>query len=61
MVNPACDISFEDEDGDLIDLFRGEHAVRYGCADIIEIDDVDYGIFYMWIWKTIRTNTWARP
>lgn len=46
VVNPACDISFEDENGDLIDLF--EESMPYDMnADIIDIDDVDYGIFYI--------------
>ena len=36
----------EDENGDLIDLF--EESMPYDMnADIIDIDDVDYGIFYI--------------
>lgn len=59
--NPACDISFEDENGDLIDLF--EESMPYDMnADIIDIDDVDYGIFYIdmednpkkYVGKTVR-------
>ena len=61
VVNPACDISFEDENGDLIDLF--EESMPYDMnADIIDIDDVDYGIFYIdmednpkkYVGKTVR-------
>ena len=61
VVNPSCEISFEDEDGELIDLF--EENVPYDMeADIIDIDDVDYGIFYVdmddhpekYIGKTVR-------
>ena len=61
VVNPACDISFEDENGDLIDLF--EESMPYDMnADIIDIDDVDYGYFYIdmednpkkYVGKTVR-------
>lgn len=61
VVNPACEVSFEDEEGDLIDLF--EEQVPYDMdADVIEIDDVDYGIFYVdmddhpekYVGKTVR-------
>ena len=61
MVNPACDISFEVENGDIIDLF--EESMPYDMnADIIDIDDVDYGIFYIdmednpkkYVGKTVR-------
>ena len=46
VVNPSCDISFEDEDGELIDLF--EENTPYDMeAPVIEIEDVDYGIFYV--------------
>ena len=59
MVNPACDISFEDENGDLIDLF--EESMPYDMnADIIDIDDVDYGIFYIDMEDNPK-NMWARP
>lgn len=61
VVNPACDISFEDEDGELIDLFE-ENPPYDMNADIIEIEDVDYGIFYVdmddhpekYVGKTVR-------
>lgn len=61
VVNPACEISFEDGDGDLINLF--EESVPYDMdADIIDIEDVDYGIFYVdmddhpekYVGKTVR-------
>ncbi len=61
VVNPACEISFEDDEGELIDLF--EENVPYDLsADIVDIDDVDYGIFYVdmddhpqkYIGKTVR-------
>lgn len=61
VVNPACDISFEDEDGELIDIFE-ENTPYDMNADIIEIEDVDYGIFYVdmddhpekYVGKTVR-------
>ena len=46
VVNPSCHISFEDEDGELIDLFE-ENTPYDMDAPIIEIEDVDYGIFYV--------------
>ncbi len=61
VVNPSCEISFEDEDGELIDLF--EDSVPYDMnASPIEIEDVDYGIFYVdmddhpekYVGKTVR-------
>lgn len=61
VVNPACDISFEDSDGELIDIF--EESTPYDMtADVIEIEDVDYGIFYVdmddhpekYVGKTVR-------
>ena len=46
VVNPSCDISFEDENGDIIDLF--EESMPYDMnADIIDIEDIDYGIWYV--------------
>jgi putative membrane protein len=46
VVNPGCEILFEDESGELTDIF--EDSVPYDLhADVIEIDDVDYGIFYV--------------
>ena len=61
VVNPACEISFEDENGELIDLF--EESTPYDMnAPIIDIEDVDYGIFYVdmddhpqkYVGKTVR-------
>lgn len=61
VVNPACDISFEDSAGELIDIF--EEGTPYDMtADVIEIEDVDYGIFYVdmddhpekYVGKTVR-------
>lgn len=44
--NPACDVAFEGEDGEMIDLF--EDSVPYDLdTDPIVIDDMDYGIFYV--------------
>lgn len=46
VVNPAAEILFEDNSGELTDIF--EDSVPYDLnADVIEIDDVDYGIFYV--------------
>ena len=45
-VNPAVDVVFEDESGEINDIFKD--AVPYDLnADVIEIEDMDYGIFYM--------------
>ena len=46
VTNPACEVAFEDTDGEMIDLF--EDSVPYDLeADVIKIEDVDYGIFYV--------------
>ncbi|RHV91335.1 GTPase [Lachnospiraceae bacterium OF09-33XD] len=46
VVNPGCEILFEDSEGELTDIF--EDSVPYDLnADVIEIEDVDYGIFYV--------------
>ena len=46
VVNPGCEILFEDEEGELTDIFEDE--VPYDLkADVVEIDDIDYGIFYV--------------
>ena len=46
VVNPSCEVLFEDAKGEMTDIF--EDDVPYDLdADIIEIDDIDYGIFYM--------------
>ncbi|MDO4616026.1 MAG: GTP-binding protein [Lachnospiraceae bacterium] len=44
--NPAAEIVFEDKNREITDIF--EDSVPYDLdADVIEIDDVDYGIFYV--------------
>lgn len=46
VVNPACEIVFEDKSREITDIF--EDSVPYDLdADVIEIEDVDYGIFYI--------------
>ena len=46
VANPGCEILFEDMNGELTDIF--EDSVPYDLdADIIDIEDVDYGIFYV--------------
>lgn len=46
VVNPGAEILFEDNEGELTDIF--EDSVPYDLnTDPIEIDDVDYGIFYV--------------
>ncbi len=46
IVNPACDVMFEDSNGDVIDIF--ENALPYNLDDdIVVIDDADFGIFYI--------------
>ena len=46
VVNPGCEVLFEDNDRELTDVF--EDSVPYDLnADVINIDDVDYGIFYV--------------
>ncbi len=46
VVNPGCEILFEDNDHELTDVL--EDGVPYDLnADVINIEDVDYGIFYV--------------
>ncbi len=46
VANPSCEVLFEDNNGDIIDLF--ENSLPYDMnADVIEIDDADFGIFYV--------------
>lgn len=46
VVNPGCEVLFEDNNNELTDIF--EDSVPYDLdADIVEIEDVDYGIFYV--------------
>lgn len=46
VVNPACDVLFEDEEGEISNIFEDEMPYDLS-ADIIDIEDVDYGIFYV--------------
>ncbi len=44
--NAACEVAFEGKGGEMIDIF--EDALPYDTeADVIDIEDVDYGIFYV--------------
>ena len=46
VANPPCEIAFEAEDGSILDIF--EDKLPYDTdADVINIEDVDYGIFYV--------------
>lgn len=46
VVDPACEVVFEGPDGQMMDLF--EEAPPYDLdADVVNIEDVDYGIFYV--------------
>ena len=46
VVNPACDVLFENEEGEISNIF--EDSMPYDLdADIIDIEDADYGIFYV--------------
>lgn len=46
VVNPACDVLFEDEEGEISNIF--EDSMPYDLdADTIDIEDADYGIFYV--------------
>ena len=46
VVDPACDVLFEDEEGEISNIF--EDSMPYDLdADIIDIEDADYGIFYV--------------
>lgn len=46
VVNPGCQVMFEDLAGNMTDIF--EDTVPYDLdAPLIEIDDVDFGIFYV--------------
>lgn len=46
VVNPACEVLFEDMDGNLTD-FTSDQLPYDTDAEVIDIDDVDYGIFYV--------------
>ena len=46
VVNPGCEILFEDVNGEVVDLF--ENTLPYDInADIINIEDEDFGIFFV--------------
>ena len=46
VTNPSCEIAFESPDGQMLDIF--EDKLPYDIdADVINIEDVDYGIFYV--------------
>ena len=46
VVNPAAQIVFEDEEGEIGNIF--EEQMPYDLdADVVEIEDTDYGIFYV--------------
>ena len=46
VVNPGCEVLFEDINGDVLDIF--ENALPYDLdADVINIEDEDYGIFFV--------------
>lgn len=61
IVNPAAQVIFEGEDGEIGNIF--EETMPYDMdADIIDIEDTDYGIFYVdlmenpdkYVGKTVR-------
>ncbi len=46
VVNPSCEIVFENTEGGIIDIFQD--SMPYDLdADVIEVEDADYGIFYV--------------
>ena len=51
VVNPGCDVQYMGADGKPIDIFE-ENPPFDIHADIIEIDDVDYGIFFVDVRET---------
>ena len=46
VVNPACDVQYMGADGQPMDIFRDEPPYDLS-AETIEIDDVDFGIFFV--------------
>ena len=46
VVNSRADVLFEDEEGEIDDIFQDEMPYDMD-AEIIEIDDIDYGIWYV--------------
>lgn len=59
VVNPASEILFEDNNGELTDIFVD--SVPYDLdADVIEIDDV-IAVSSMWIWEITRSVIVEKP
>jgi uncharacterized repeat protein (TIGR03943 family) len=46
VVNPSCEIVFENREGGIIDIFQDNMPYDLD-AEIIEIEDSDFGIFYV--------------
>ena len=46
VVNQACDVLFENEEGEIDNIFEDQMPFDTD-ADVIEIDDADYGIWYV--------------
>lgn len=45
VVNPACEVVFEDSEGEIVDI---SNELPYDLTkDVIEIEDIDFGIFYV--------------
>ena len=46
VVSPAAEVLFEDENGEIEDIFQDEMPYDMN-ADVIDIEDIDYGIWYI--------------
>ncbi len=46
VANPACMVVFEDENGQSLDFFGNDLPYDLD-ADVIDVDDIDFGIFYV--------------
>ncbi len=45
VVNPACEVVFEDSQGEIVEM---KNELPYDLSkDVVEIDDMDFGIFYV--------------
>ncbi len=45
VVNPACEVVFEDNEGEIVEM---QNELPYDLnQEVIEIDDMDFGIFYV--------------
>ena len=61
VVSPAAEVLFEDENGEIEDIFQDEMPYDMN-ADVIDIEDIDYGIWYIdmmdnldnYVGKTVR-------